>query len=243
MASPPTQIFPAEVMSKWERLYHLLGRGYVYIASHPGAEAKILSLFGTINTSSLEGTNLEKGYRTFPTLFLNFLEACRNTYEAVTMTRIAKARLQDRSECLESAELAVARYKKAAKSADERALWLVHEREKLVERLALLQTYFEHDSSDGVMRFKCKWLEERLEDLTVDIALKRDLIESLKFAVEHHEASVARHKEKCKLLFFKLADLESQTARRWQSINFMENQLRSFVLLIRAQFDFTFPPQ
>ena len=112
-----------------------------------------------------------------------------------------------------------------------------------MERLALLQTYFQHDPSDVVMRFRCEWLAERLEDLTADIGLERALIENLRHAVDHHEANAARHKEKCEHLFFKLADLESQTARRRQSINFMESQLSSFVMLIRAQFGFTFPPQ
>ncbi|KAI3442899.1 uncharacterized protein J3R85_000605 [Psidium guajava] len=159
MANLPTHIFPADVLFKWERLYHLLGRGYIYIAHHPSVEVEILGLFGEINVSSVEGTNLEREYRAFPHIFIKFLKACLNTQETVTLARVAKARYQDRSECLEFAERSVARYKKAIKSANERVSLLVHEREKLVERLALNQTYFEYDPRDIVMKFKCKWLE------------------------------------------------------------------------------------
>ncbi|KAI3439269.1 uncharacterized protein J3R85_004999 [Psidium guajava] len=242
MASLPTQIFPANVMSKWERLYQLLGRGYIYITHYPSVEAEILVQFREINASSVKGTNLEREYRALPHVFINFLEACRNTQETITLTRVVKARYQDQSECLEFAERSVARYKKTFKSAEERVSLLVHEREKLVERLALNQTYFEHDPRDIVMKFRCNWLEERLDDLTADIAFERDLIDNLKLAVEHHEMNASRYKEKCIRLFFKLADLDSQIAQCRQSINFMENQLNSFVMIIRAQFSFNFPP-
>ncbi|KAI3429119.1 S-acyltransferase [Psidium guajava] len=204
MASLSTQIFPTEVMFKWERLYHLLGRGYIYITHHLSVEAEILSLFREVNASSIEGTNLEREYRAFPHVFINFLEACRNTQETVTLARVVKARYQDRSECLEFAERSVARYKKAVKSADERVSLLVHEREKLVERLALNQTYFEHDSRDVVMKFRCEWLEGKLDDLTADIAFERDLIDNLKLIVEHHEMNAAKYKEKCTAYFSSL---------------------------------------
>ncbi|KAI3442656.1 uncharacterized protein J3R85_000894 [Psidium guajava] len=234
MASLPTQIFPAEVVFKWEKLYHLLGRGYIYIACHSSVEIEILGLFREINASSVGGTNLEKKYRAFPHVFINFLEACRNTQETVTLARVMKSRYQDRSECLEFAERSVVRYKKAVKFADKRVSLLIHEREKLVEGLALNQTCFEHNPSDIVMKFRCEWLEERLDDLTADIAFERELIDNLKIAAEHHEINAARHMEKCTRLFFKLADLESQIAQCMQSINFMESQLNSFVMLIRA---------
>ena len=131
MANLPAHIFPADVMFKWERLYHLLGRGYIYIAYHPSVEAKILGLFRELNASSTEGTNLEREYRAFSHVFINFLEACRNTQETITLARVVKARYQDRSECLEFAERSVARYKEAVKSADERVLLLAHERERI----------------------------------------------------------------------------------------------------------------
>ena len=53
---------------------------------------------------------------------------------------------------------------------------------------------------------------------------------------------MAQVKEKCDRLFFRLAELDPENARYTQSINSMESQLSSFVMLIRAQFDFTFPP-
>ncbi|KAI3431022.1 uncharacterized protein J3R85_008085 [Psidium guajava] len=178
MANLPTHIFPASVMFKWERLYHLLERGYIYIAHHPSVEAEILGLFKEINASSFEGTNLEREYRVFPHVFINFLEACRNTQETVTLARVVKALYQDRSECLAFAEHSVAQYKKTVKSTEQRISLLVHEREKLVERLFLNQTYFEHDPSDIVMKFRYEWLERRLDDLTADIAFERDLIDN-----------------------------------------------------------------
>ncbi|KAI3408804.1 uncharacterized protein J3R85_020003 [Psidium guajava] len=208
MASLPTQIFPADVMSKWEKLYHLLGRGYIYITHHPSVEAEIFVLFREINASSVEGTNLEREYRALSHF----------------------------------AERSVARYKKTFKFAEERVSLLVHEREKLVERLTLNQTYFENDPRDIVMKFRCEWLEGRLDNLIADIAFERDLIDNLKLAVEHHEMNASRYKEKCTHLFFKLTNLDSQIAQCRQSINFMESQLNSFVMIIRAQFGFNFPP-
>ena len=93
------------------------------------------------------------------------------------------------------------------------------------------------------MRCKCGWLQERLDDITADIAFERAAVPDLEFAVEHYEATMAKVKEKCDRLFFRLAELDPENARCTQSINFMESQLSSFVMVIRAQFDFTFPPQ
>lgn len=243
MASPPNHILSTEALAKWERLYHLLGRGYGYITQNPDTEAEILSLFARMDTAFIEGTALEREYETFPTFFINFLKAYQDAHPTIILARIVKARYHDQLECLELAESVAANRKKAIKSAHEQVSLLVREREKLIERLASTTTYFEHDPSDIVMKFRCDWLEIRLQDITMEIAVERELVRNLELAAEHQETSIARFKEKCTHFFFKLASLESQKVRCRHIINCSENQLNSFVMLIRAQFGFTFPPQ
>ena len=134
-------------------------------------------------------------------------------------------------------------HKKALKFANDQLSWLVRERGKLVDRLALVRTYAEQEPGNIVMRCKCGWLQERLDDITADIAFERAAVPDLEFAVEHYEATMAQVKEKCDRLFFRLAELDPESARCIQSINCLESQLSSFVMVIRAQFGFTFPPQ
>ncbi|KAI3408638.1 uncharacterized protein J3R85_020143 [Psidium guajava] len=111
------------------------------------------------------------------------------------------------------------------------------------ERLATVM--FVADNHKKALNFandQLSWLE-RLDDITADIAFERAAIPDLEFAVEHYEATMAQVKEKCDRLFFRLAEFDPESARCIQSINCLESQLSSFVMVIRAQFGFTFPPQ
>ncbi|KAI3411592.1 uncharacterized protein J3R85_017769 [Psidium guajava] len=243
MANSPDHTFPAEVLAQWERLYNLLGKGYAHIAQNSTVEAEILDIFRTVNAASVEGTQLGKEYRNFPTLFINFLAAYNRTYETVLVTAVVKARYQDRRERLETVTFVADNHKKTLKFAKDQLSWLVRERGKFVDRLALVQTYAEQEPGNTMMRCRCGWLQERLDDITVDIAFERAAIPDLEFAVEHYEASMAQAKEKCDRLFFRLAELDPENARCTQSINCLESQLSSFVMVIRAQFGFIFPSQ
>ncbi|KAI3442886.1 uncharacterized protein J3R85_000588 [Psidium guajava] len=243
MANSPNHTLFAEVLAGWERLYNLLGRGYAHIAKNSTVEAEILGLFKTVDAASVEGTQLGKEYRNFSTLFINFLAAYNRTYETVLVTAVVKARYQDRHERLETVTFVADNHKKALKFANDQLSWLVCERRKLVDRLALVRTYSEQEPGNIVMRCKCGWLQERLDDITADIAFEMAVISDLEFAVEHYEASMAKAEEKRDCLFFRLAELNPESARCTQSINCLESQLSSFVMVIRAQFGFTFPPQ
>ncbi|KAI3442337.1 Peptidase_M3 domain-containing protein [Psidium guajava] len=243
MANSPNHTFSAEVLTGWERLYNLLGRGYAHIAQNSTVEAEILGFFRTVDATSVEGTQLGKEYRNFSTLFINFLAAYNRAYETILMTAVVKARYQDQHECLETVTFVADNYKKALKFANDQLSWLVRERGKLVDRLALVRTYAEQELGNIVMRCKCGWLQERLDDITADIAFERAAIPDLEFAVEHYVASMAQAKEKCDRLFFRLAELNPKSALCTQSINCLKSQLSSFVMVIKAQFGFTFPPQ
>ncbi|KAI3415004.1 uncharacterized protein J3R85_015579 [Psidium guajava] len=216
MANSPNHTFSAEVLAGWERLYNLLGRGYHHIAQNSTVEAEILGLFRTVDAASVEGTQLGKEYRNFSTLFINFLAAYNRAYETVLVTAVVKARYQDRHERLTTVTFVADNHKKALN---------------------------EQEPGNIVMRCKCGWLQERLDDITADIAFERAAIPDLEFAVEHYEASMAQAKEKCDHLFFRLAELNPESARCTKSINCLESQLSSFVMVIRAQFGFTFSPQ
>ena len=143
------------------------------------------SLFRTVDVASVEGTQLEKEYRNFSTLFINFLAAYNRAYETVLVTTVVKARYQNRHEHLETVTFVADNHKKALKFANDQLSWLVCERGKLVDRLALVQTYAEQGPGNIVMRCKCGWLQERLDDITADIAFERAAISDLEFAVEH----------------------------------------------------------
>ncbi|KAI3423623.1 uncharacterized protein J3R85_010818 [Psidium guajava] len=213
MANSPNHILSAEVLAEWERLYNLLGRGYAHIAKNSTVEAKILGLFRTMDATSVEGTQLGKEYCNFSTLFINFLAAYNHAYETILMTAVVKARYQNRHERLETVTFVADNHKKALKFANDQLSWLVREREKLVDRLALVRTYSEQEPGNIVMRCKCGWLQERLGDITADIAFERAAISDLEFAVEHYEASMAQAKEKRDHLFFRLAELNPKSAR------------------------------
>ncbi|KAI3437218.1 uncharacterized protein J3R85_005659 [Psidium guajava] len=243
MANSPNHTFSAEILAGWERLYNLLGRGYAHIAQNSTVEAEILGLFRTLDAASVEGTQLGREYRNFPTLFINFLAAYNRAYETVIVTAVVKARYRDRHERLEIVTFMADNHKKAFKFANDQLSWLVRERGKLVDRLALVRTYAEQEPSNIMIRCKCGWLQERLDDITADIAFERAAISDLEFAVEHYEAIMAQAKEKRDRLFFRLAELDPENARCTRSINCLESQLSSFVMVIRAQFGFTFPPQ
>ena len=191
MANSPNHTFSAEVLAGWERLYNLLGRGYAHIAKNSTVEAEILGLFRTVDAASVEGTQLGKEYRNFSTLFINFLAAYNRAYETVLVTAVVKARYQDRHERLETITFVADNHKKALKFANDQLSWLVRERGKLVDRLALVRTYAEQEPGNIVMRCKCGWLQERLDDITADIAFERAAIPDLEFAVEHYEATMA----------------------------------------------------
>ncbi|KAI3430143.1 ANK_REP_REGION domain-containing protein [Psidium guajava] len=243
MANSPNHTFSAEVLAGWERLYNLLGKGYAHIAQNSTVEAEILGLFRTVDAASIEGTQLGKEYRNFSTLFINFLAAYNHAYETVLVTAVVKTRYQNQHERLQTVTFVADNHKKTLKFANDQLSWLVRERGKLVDRLALVQTYAEQEPGNIVMRCKCGWLQERLDDITADIAFERAAIPDLEFAVEHYEASMAQAKEKYDRLFFRLAELNPESARCTQSINYLKSQLSSFVMVIRAQFGFTFPPQ
>ena len=132
--------FSAEVLAGWERLYNLLSRGYAHIAQNSTAEAEILGLFRTVDAASIEGTQLGREYRNFSTLFINFLAAYNRAYETVLVTVVVKARYQDRHERLETVTFVANNHKKALKFANDQLSWLVRERGKLVDRLALVRT-------------------------------------------------------------------------------------------------------
>ncbi|KAI3437260.1 uncharacterized protein J3R85_005502 [Psidium guajava] len=166
----------------------------------------------TVNAASVEGTQLGKEYRNFPTLFINFLAAYNRAYETVLVTAIVKARYQDRRDRLEIVTFVADNHKKALKFAKDQLSWLVRERGKLVDRLALVQTYAEQEPGNIMMRCRCGWLQERLDDITADITFERAAIPDLEFAVEHYEASMTQAKEKCDRLFFRLAELDPENA-------------------------------
>ncbi|KAI3442330.1 Rhamnogalacturonan endolyase [Psidium guajava] len=234
MANSPNHTFSAEVLAGWEKLYNFLGKGYAHIAQNSTVEAEILGLFRTVDVASVEGTQLGKEYRNFSTLFINFLAAYNHAYETVLVTTVVKAHYQDRHERLETVTFVANNHKKALKFANNQLSWLVRERGKLVDRLALVRTYSEQEPGNIVMRCKCGWLQERLDDITADIAFERAAISDLEFAVEHYEASMAQVKEKRDRLFFRLAELNPESTRCTQSINCLESQLSSFVMVIRA---------
>ncbi|KAI3437341.1 Protein kinase domain-containing protein [Psidium guajava] len=155
MANSPNHTLSAEVLAGWERLYNLLGRGYAHIAKNSTVEAEILGLFRTVDAASVEGTQLGKEYRNFSTLFINFLAAYNRAYETVLVTAVVRTRYQDRHERLETVTFVAVNHKKALKFANDQLSWLVRERGKLVDRLALVRTYFEQEPGNIVMRYKC----------------------------------------------------------------------------------------
>ncbi|KAI3411327.1 Peptidase A1 domain-containing protein [Psidium guajava] len=186
MANSPNYTFSAEVLVGWERLYNLLGKGYAHITQNSTVEAEILGLFRTVDAASIEDG---------------------------LVTAVVKARYQDRYERLETVTFVADNHKKALKFANDQLSWMVRERGKLVDRLALVRTYAEHELGNIVMRCKCGWLQERLDDIMADIAFEKAVIPDLEFAVEHYEASMAQAKEKYDRLFFRLTELDTENAQ------------------------------
>lgn len=108
-----------------------------------------------MDTACIEVTDLERKYRIFPTLFINFLKADQRAHQKIILVSIAKDHYQDWAKQLELDSFMADNYEKAIEFANEQFLLLVHQREKLVEHLALTKTYFKHNPNNVVMKFRC----------------------------------------------------------------------------------------